>query len=51
MRGGMYLYGQCFFNGVGVPKDIHAANDWFRKAARGGSPTAIEYCRRNDLEC
>jgi TPR repeat protein len=48
--GGMYLYGQCFFNGVGVPKDIRTANEWFRKAARAGNPSAIEYCRRNNLE-
>ncbi|MBV9999131.1 MAG: sel1 repeat family protein, partial [Verrucomicrobia bacterium] len=48
--GGMYLYGQCFFNGVGVAKDVRTANEWFRKAARAGNPSAIEYCRRNNLE-
>jgi TPR repeat protein len=48
--GGMYLYGQCFFNGVGLPKDIRMANEWFRKAARAGNPSAIDYCRRNNLE-
>jgi TPR repeat protein len=48
--GGMYLYGQCFFNGVGVPKDFRTANEWFRKAARAGNPSAIDYCRRNNLD-
>ncbi len=48
--GGMFSYGKCFFTGVVVQKDVRVASEWFRKAARAGSPAAIDFCRRHNLD-
>ena len=51
-RGGlipMFYYANWLERGIGVPKDPKAAAEWFRRAARGGYPPAIDWCKRNGV--
>jgi serine/threonine protein kinase/TPR repeat protein len=47
--GGMFFYANCLQDGLGVPKDLKAAADWFRRSARAGNQRAIEWCRQNGI--
>ena len=38
---GMVLYGDCLLFGMGLAKDERAARGWYEKAARAGSPGAM----------
>jgi serine/threonine protein kinase/TPR repeat protein len=46
---GMFFYANCLQDGLGVPKDLKAAADWFRRSAHAGNQRAIEWCRQNGI--
>ena len=41
-----YLMGLLYFYGLGVPKDMQVAEDFFTQAAKHGSQEAKEYLRK-----
>ena len=45
----MFYYAMCLEGGVGVAKDEDKAKEWYVKAAKGGDPRAIDWCKKNDV--
>jgi TPR repeat protein len=43
----MYLYARCLEAGNGLPQDVNAATDWYRRAAEAGNRPAQEWCRQH----
>ncbi len=46
---GMFFYANCLAGGIGVPKDLKTAADYFRRAAKAGNARAVEWCRKNKV--
>jgi serine/threonine protein kinase/TPR repeat protein len=46
---GMFFYAGCLAEGLGLPKDLKTAAEWFRRSARAGNPRAMEWCRINGV--
>jgi serine/threonine protein kinase/TPR repeat protein len=46
---GMLFYANCLAQGIGVQRDMRAATEWYRKAAKAGNARAIEWCRQNGV--
>jgi TPR repeat protein len=45
----MYLLAKCLESGTGISANPFQAEAWYRKAAAGGNPMAIEWCTRNHI--
>ncbi len=45
----MACYAQCLVDGRGVQKDFAAGREWFLKAALGGNPAALDWCKNNKI--
>jgi TPR repeat protein len=45
----MYLYARCLEAGTGMPQDVNAAADWYRRAAEAGNRPAQEWCRQHQV--
>jgi TPR repeat protein len=45
----MYLYARCLEAGNGMPQDVNAATDWYRRAAEGGNRAAQDWCRQHQI--
>jgi TPR repeat protein len=46
---GMLFYANCLAQGIGVHKDVRAATEWYRKAAKAGNARARDWCRQNGV--
>ena len=44
-----FFYAQCLEAGLGVPKDVTTARQFYVAAAEAGVAPAIEWCRRNGV--
>ena len=45
----MFYFASWNEQGIGVPKDLKIATEWYRRSARAGYLQAIEWCRRNGV--
>ena len=45
----MYLYARCLEAGNGMPQDVTAATDWYRRAAEAGNRAAQDWCRQHQI--
>jgi serine/threonine protein kinase/TPR repeat protein len=45
----MYLYARCLEAGNGMPQDVTAATDWYRRAAEAGNRAAQDWCRQHQV--
>jgi serine/threonine protein kinase/TPR repeat protein len=45
----MYQLARCLQFGTGITKNILQAGEWYRKAALGGNPMALQWCRDNHV--
>jgi serine/threonine protein kinase len=45
----MYLLAKCLEFGTGINANQLQAGSWYRKAAAGGNPMALDWCKKNHL--